>query len=161
MLRYYAIATVIVLGVAVLATAWTTGNWMRIRLAASKHPAPQQHLHLGDAGGPSPGALSGDAPWALSALPDCFAPQTETRGSVPYVRAHVPAGARALAAGARVAAGPCTIFVGRGELIVQRGADRLRVPPHAVLYRDGTSLILLRTTGFSAVLRTYTITATP
>jgi hypothetical protein len=155
MLRYYAIATVIVLSVAVLATAWSTGNLMRIRFAASKHPAPPQNLRLGGTGGEASGAITGDAPWALSALPDCFEPISESRGHVGYVRAHIPAGARAVPPGTHLSFGPCTILVEKGELVVRRGADRLRIPPNATLYRKGSSLILLRTTRSSAVLRTY------
>lgn len=54
-------------------------------------------------------------------------------------------------------AGPCTIFIRNGELIVTRGEDRLRIPPHAVLYRTPTGLALLYTTATSADLRTYTL----
>ncbi len=159
MLRYYAIATVIVLAVAVLATAWSAGSLMRLHFRSSNRPQPQQHLRFGDTSGVSSAAIGGDAPWALSALPDCFIQRTERTGSTTYVDAHLPRAAVPVAPGTRLTFGPCTIFVGNGELFVRRGADHMRVPPHAVLYRDGSRLLLLRTTGSTAVLRGYDITA--
>jgi hypothetical protein len=157
-LRYYAIATIVVLTIAVAVTAWSTGNLMRFHLASSKHAMPPQHLRLSEgAAAPGGGEVTGDAPWALSALPECFAQRQETTGNAADVRAKLPAGARPIPAGTRLAFGSCTIFVRNGELLVVRGADRLRIPPRATLYRIGRSLALVRTSGKSAVLRTYDI----
>ena len=156
MLRYYVISAAIVLTIAVVATMHA-GSWMHFHFRSSNRPQAPQHVSEGDAGSTPSAGLSGDAPWALSALPDCFLQQSESSGSKAYVDAHIPAGARPIPAGTTLSYGPCTIFVGNGELRVDRGADRFRIPPHAVLYRDGTRLLLLRTTPSSSVLRTYTI----
>jgi len=159
-LRYLAISTVIVLAVAVLATAWYNRDFLRFRLASSKHPMPPQHLKIAEGGGgAADSGVTGDAPWALSALPDCFVQRSESRGGPAYVRARIPAGAQPVPAGTRLSYGPCTIVVRSGELLVDRGSDRLRVPPRATLYRVGDSLALFRVDGGTAVLRTYDVTS--
>lgn len=161
MLRYYAIATVIVLTIAVIATM-RFHDFRKMRFGSSNHPPPKQMpMHYGGSSGANGAALTGDAPWALSALPDCFMQQTEWSGSTTYVEAHLSGSARKVAPGTRLQYGPCTIFVRDGEVWVSRGVDRFRIPPAATLYRDGSQLLLLRITGHSAVLRSYTITATP
>ncbi|HUA09583.1 MAG TPA: hypothetical protein VMA98_09935 [Candidatus Acidoferrales bacterium] len=148
MWRYFAIATVIVLAIVVTVTART-----RLGLPG--------HLNFWKATAPPPPAenVFGNAPWALSALPDCFVQRSETTGSAAYVRAQLPAGAQPVAPGTRLTFGPCTIFVRRGELLVDRGSDRLRVPPETRLYRFDDSLALLRDTPRSNELRIYDITA--
>jgi hypothetical protein len=156
-LRYYAIATVIVLVVSVVATAWSSRNFMRFRLGESNHSAPAQHVSSAPPEQSRILAVRGDAPWALSALPDCFRQQSESTGSVAYVRAKIPADARPIPEGTRLVYGSCALFVGDDVVLVDRGADRMRIPPHATLYRAGTSLALLRITGQTAVLRTYDV----
>ena len=158
MLRYYAIATVIVLAIAVVATAWSNRDFMRFKLGETNHSAPPPHVSSVQSSSSEARAVRGDAPWALSALPDCFVQRSESTGTLAYVRARIPVGEQPVAEGTRLAFGPCTIFVRDDEVLVDRGADRLRVPPRATLYRAGSSLALLRVTGSSAVLRTYDIT---
>jgi len=158
MLRYYAIATVIVLTIAVIVTAQNYRNFMRFRLAASKGTPVPQHLRISEGGGASEGNMIGDAPWALSALPDCFVQRSETTGTQAYVDARIPAKAQPVPDGTRLRYGPCTILVRKSELLVVRGADHLRVPPRATLYTAGNMLVLVRASGTTAVLRTYEIT---
>jgi hypothetical protein len=162
LLRYYAIATCIVLTVAVLATAWS--NRDRIRSAVSPSAAPQHYTpaatpHGGfeGEGGAGHAPMRGDAPWALSALPDCLVQQREATGTLAYVRSKLPAGATVLGPGTILHYGPCTIFVRDGEALVSRGGDRLRIPPHVTLYRAGNALALLRQLGGSGELRVYTV----
>jgi hypothetical protein len=156
--RYFAIATVIVLAVAVFATAWSNRDLMRFHLGETKHPVgPPQYASSSNSRSRDDRAFVGDAPWALSALPDCFTQLSESSGSIPFVRSKIPPGAQPVAAGARLSYGPCTIFVRDGEVLVARGADRLRIPPQATLYRAGNTLALYRTTGSTAILRTYDI----
>jgi hypothetical protein len=157
MLRYYAIATVIVLTIAVIATLHA-GGMMHFHFRTSNAPQPPQHVLEGPANGTADESLQGDAPWALSALPDCFHQDVEWSGNATYVDSHVPRTMRLVAPGTRLVYGACTISVGDGELYVQRGVDRFRIPPHASLYRGEGGLALLRSTGRSSVLRTYTIT---
>ncbi len=147
MLRYYAIATVIVLTIAVLVT-------MRA------HVVLPGHINFWKATAPPPraGSVTGNAPWALSALPDCFTQRSETSGAASYVKARLPAGAQPVRAGSRLTYGSCTIFVSHDELLVERGSDRLRVPPHTTLYTIDGTLALLRTSGSTTDLRIYDIT---
>lgn len=156
MLRYYAIATAIVLTVAVLVTLQAGEISLRFRNASAS--PPPQHLRLNDGGGVSAAPIAGDAPWALSALPDCFHQEVEWSGSATYVDAHLPTTMARVPAGTKLAYGSCTISVGDGELSVRRGDDRFRIPPHATLYRSPDGLALLRSSHHHAVLRTYTIT---
>jgi hypothetical protein len=97
--------------------------------------------------------LAGDAPWALSALPDCARQHSEDRGSVASVRAKIPARARAV--GERVRAGPCTIDVTQSGIFVQRGSDRLRIPPPARLLYWDDRYYLYEDDRKGAVLRVY------
>ncbi len=100
-------------------------------------------------------AFSGEAPWALSALPECFQQTSKSTGPRAYVLAHLPAGSAAVVSGESLTFSDCTVNV-RGEAIdVQRGADRLRVPPPARLYRSGTVLSILRGNEGGYELRTY------
>jgi hypothetical protein len=158
MLRYYAVATVIVLAVAVIATLHA-GSMMHFHFRSSDKPQPEQHVREGDVSGEAGEGLSGDAPWAMSALPDCFYQQIQWNGTPTYVAAHIPRGMKAVPPGSRLVYGPCTISVRNGELYVQRGNDRFRIPPHATLYRDEGGLALLRRAARASVLRIYTITA--
>jgi hypothetical protein len=148
MLRYFAIATVIVLTIAVYVT-------MRAHLGSLPG-----HVNFwkATAAPPQAGNVTGNAPWALSALPDCFEQRSETSGRASYVEARLPAGAQPVRPGTRLTYGSCTILVRGDELLVERGSDRLRVPPEARLYTIGTSLALLRTSGSITDLRIYDIT---
>ncbi|HVA28465.1 MAG TPA: hypothetical protein VNF68_09815 [Candidatus Baltobacteraceae bacterium] len=155
MIRYFAIATVIVLAVLVAATAWTHRDAIRDRIAAGNVPASPKAMDETSGGARANVPLSGDAPWALSALPDCTTPGLYAHGPFAYVRAKLPRDAVAIAPGTTFAFGACTISVGNGEIRVQRGLDRLRIPPLATLYRSGDGLVLLRRTGKVGELRVY------
>jgi hypothetical protein len=147
MLRYFAIATVIVLAIVVTVT-------MRAHLVLPGHV----NFWKPTAPPPPPDDTTGNAPWALSALPDCFVQRSETSGAPAYVEAQIPPGAQPVRDGTRLSYGPCTILVHKSELLVERGADRLRVPPRATLYTAGNMLVLIRVSGKTAVLRSYEIT---
>ena len=166
MLRYYAIATVIVLTVAVLATAWNYRD--RIQNATTPQASPPRHYSAsstphggfeGEAGGGG-AALHGDAPWALSALPECLIQRSETTGPLTFVRSKLPAGATEVPSGTFLHYGPCTISVGDGEAVVSRGSDVLRIPPRVTLYRTAQALALLRASGTHGELRIYSLPTT-
>lgn len=154
MFRYFAIATVIVLAAVVLATAWEHRDMLRFAYAAN-HEAGLRKGHDPSKGPRSDGAVTGDAPWALSALPDCVRQSQIYRGAPAFVRSKLPAAAVAIGSGGRLTFGPCTIFVGDGEVTVTRGEDRLRIPPQTTLYRLRDGLVLLRVNGTTAELRSY------
>lgn len=161
MLRYYAVATALVLIVVVAVTAWQARDLIRIRIGSTNLHVPVHRDAPNGNGGHGGGTLRGDAPWALSALPDCLRQTQETTGELRYVRSHLPAGASAVVPPATLTFGPCTISVVDGEAYVTRGPDRLRIPPHVQFYRAGDSLALLRTSGGSGELRLYVPSALP
>jgi len=100
-----------------------------------------------------PGSLGGDAPWALSALPDCARQHSEDRGRAASIRAKIPSGATVVAGS--VHAGPCTIDVTASGIFVQRGGDRLRIPPPARLLYWDERYYLYEQDRKGAVLRVY------
>ena len=155
MLRYYLIATAIVLAIAVTATAWEARDLIRIRIGSTNLQVPARHEAPNGNGGGGGGRLHGDAPWALSALPNCLHQTQETTGEIGFVRSHLPAGATLVEPPATLTYGPCTISVVGSEAYVTRGTDRLRIPPHVQFYRTSEQLALLRTIDGRGELRLY------
>ncbi len=153
--RALALATVIVLAIVVLATAWTHLGKLRISIAPTQGPDKPKLARGSDGLGRSEGAFVGSGGWVLSALPDCVTQLSVTHGPPAYVRAHLPAGATIVENGSTLVYGPCTISVRNGEIEIRRGADRLAIPPPAVLYRAGRILALLQVKGANEELRTY------
>lgn len=155
MIRYYALASGIVLGIALLVAAWFERDLIRIKLASVAIPVPpkvgRERIYRGAAGR----AFRGVAPWALSALPDCFTPLAHVTGSSAYVTAHLPSGARVVVPPARLAYGRCTIFLAGVEAIVTRGSDRLRIPPTVRFYRIPGKIAVWRSDAAGNDLRIY------
>ncbi len=155
MIRYLFLSTAIVLGVAVVVAGWTNRDLIRIKIASVYARLPSKP-HA--AGGSQEGAgapLRGDAPWALSALPECLIQMSKSTGSQTYVRAHLPRSAAPIRAPATLVYASCSIRILGDEAYVRRGADRLRIPPHAKFYRAGALLALIRETPQGAELRVY------
>jgi hypothetical protein len=153
--RYLLLSTAIVLGVAVLVSGWANRDLIRIKIAsvyARVHARAGEANSLGHA---TPVPLTGDAPWALSALPECLTQVSESNGSLAYVRARLPAGAVPIVPPATLVYGDCSIAIAGDEAYVKRGADRLRIPPSARFYRTADALALVRTTPGGAELRVY------
>jgi hypothetical protein len=159
MLRYFALATAIVLGAAILVTGWVNRDALRIKIASVYAPAEPKPQPPDAAGSAVRAGVRGDAPWALSALPECLIQTSETTGPLDYVLRHVPAGAEPVEPPATLHYGDCTIFVSGAEAFVQRGDDRLRIPPRVRFYRKGGMLVLLRETANGNELRVYEMTA--
>lgn len=111
------------------------------------------------------GAFAGDAPWALSALPECFVQESRTTGPLRFVMAHLPKGATLVLPGRTLTAADCSVFVKGNEVWVWRGKDRLRVPPPSQLYASGRlsaggTLALLQGGGRGYDLRVYSAAKT-
>jgi hypothetical protein len=154
-IRYLLLSTVIVLAVAVVVAGWTNRDLIRIKLAsvyAHAH-APPHSGSTSDQGSGAP--LRGDAPWALSALPECLIQMSKSTGSQTYVRAHLPPTAVPITGPATLVYGDCSISIVGDEAYVRRGSDRLRIPPRAQFYRAGGLLALIRETAQGAELRVY------
>ncbi len=120
-------------------------------------------------GTPTPTAQRPDAPesgapqmnflgagsWTMSALPSCFRERERMRGPLAQLRAKFPPAAERVPPASIVRSGDCTVFVGRDDLRISRGRDRLRVPPDAALYRDARGLTLVYIDGSRAEIRRY------
>jgi hypothetical protein len=154
MLRYLVLSAVIVLGIAVLVTAWANRELIRIKIAsvyARVPPKPEAAVSVTGSTAP----FEGDAAWALSALPECLTQVSESRGPLPYLVAHLPAGAQAVVPPASFSYGDCTISLTGDEAVVRRGADRFRIPPRVRFYRTPGSLAVLRQSPSGNDLRVY------
>lgn len=155
MLRYLLLSTLIVFGIAAIIAGWVNRDLIRIKIAsvyARVHAKPGNAQSY-SASNAAP--LRGDAPWALSALPECLTQVSESTGSAPYVRAHLPRGATPVTPPATLRYGDCSITISGEEAVVRRGADRLRIPPRARFYEAGAYLALIRETPQGDELRVY------
>jgi hypothetical protein len=100
-------------------------------------------------------AFRGDAPWAFSALPECFQPVSKSVGPLKFVLAHLPKGSTMVPATATRYFSDCTVRVKGDEVDVERGVDRLRIPPPVRLYESSDSVTLLRGLAGTYEMRTY------
>ncbi|MGB6602428.1 MAG: hypothetical protein WBE77_15240 [Candidatus Cybelea sp.] len=154
-MRYLLLSTAIVVGAAMGVAAWVNRDLIRIKIASVYARVPAKAGAAAARGQAAIPALTGDAPWALSALPECLIQMSESSGSVAYVRAHLPPGAVAIVPPATLVYGDCSIRIDGSEAFVRRGADRLRIPPRVHFYRADGFLALIRETAPGAELRIY------
>lgn len=148
-------STFIVLGVAVVIAGWVNRDLIRLKIASVyARVSPKA-----GASQPPVGAASqnfhGDAPWALSALPECLRQLSESQGSPGYVRAHLPSNAVPIVPPDNLRYGDCSIDVRGWQAFVHRGSDVFRIPPVADFFRAGVHLVMLRVANGSAELRIY------
>lgn len=100
--------------------------------------------------------FTGDAPWALSALPECFSQRLSARGPMDRIRARLPRGSVRLVSGATVSSGNCTVFVGRKDARVERRADRFHLPAITEVYLiDRRQLAIVHIARQRGELRVY------
>lgn len=100
-----------------------------------------------------------DAPWALSALPECLTQQSVFRAiDIAALKRHIPKSAQRVAAGTELTYYNCAIAVRVNDAVVVRGADRFHIPPLSQFYTTLKSLVFIRQTtdGHGAELRIYT-----
>lgn len=155
MLRYYLLATVIVLAVAVGVAGWVNRDALRIKIASAyARVSPKPEAAVAHGQGAQRG-IAGDAPWALSALPECLIQTSKSTGPPDYVRSRLPPGVRPVTPPATLRYGDCTLFVADGEAFVRRGNDRFRIPPRVRVYRAPGVLALLREGPNGNELRVY------
>jgi len=155
LIRYFVAATVLVVAIAVAVTAYSARDLIRIRIGSvNVAMSPKAGEPIPTSSAPPP-PFVGDAPWALSALPECLIQEERSHGAIAYVLEHLPSDARRIEAPAELRYGNCTISVTDDEAYVRRGRDRFHIPPDARFYRVGDRLALLRVEGASADLRIY------
>ncbi len=126
----YLLASSIVVGIALVAIT-------SISLRSSRDAGRTAYVTATGTPGPprseraptlAPDDVTGVAPWAFSALPACFRQVAWARGNAAFARGTIPADAVAVAAGGTLRSADCRVRVGRGEVRIARGADRLLVP---------------------------------
>jgi hypothetical protein len=108
--------------------------------------------------GPStyvPKDVNGNAPWALSALPECFEQVLSARGSPAYVRSQLPAGALAVVGRAQLRSADCRLEISPGVATVERGGEHLVIPPTTQFYRWPERIGFVRRAANGAELRVY------
>ncbi len=106
--------------------------------------------------------VTGDAPWALSALPECFDQQSKSTGpELSYMLAHLPAGSQMVRPPATLRYDDCTLHVQGAQVFVDRGTDHMRIPPQARLYTAPGKVALLRGSDGGYELRVYRIIGAP
>jgi hypothetical protein len=155
MLRYFALATVIVVGTLVIAANFARSR-TDIEVGGGPRSTATPSAPRPEASGtfPPPG-VHGEAPWALSALPECFEQEEEAHGPLAFVRAHLPAKMQAVAAPSHLETADCALRILAHSVLVERGTERLVITPDARLYTDGRRFALLRRSGKTADLRIY------
>jgi hypothetical protein len=103
-------------------------------------------------------AFTGDAPWALSALPECFAQVSKSTGpDLSYILAHLPKGSQMVRPPEDLYYADCVLRIRGDAVYVQRGSDRMRIPPATrvyVNYQD-QKLAVLRGAQGAYELRVY------
>lgn len=153
--KYLLMSTVIVVGAAVLVAAWVNRDLIRIKIASVYARVAPKPGAPGAAVTGETAPLRGDAPWALSALPECLTQVSKSTGSASYVRAHLPPGAVRIVPPARLSYGDCKISIDGDQAFVRRGDDRFRVPPSVQFYRADGELAMMRESAGGVELRVY------
>ena len=151
MWRFYLAATILVAAFLFAITLRKLPHSdLRVSASPSGTPSAPRSQPPASAG---PAVVRGDAPWALSALPDCARQHSETRGTIAFVTRAIPADATPVSG--HLQAGPCSIDVSAGGILIVRGKDRLRIPPPARLLFSGGRYYLYERDRKGAVVRVY------
>jgi len=154
MLPFYVVATVLVVGALVIGSLRShPGKPLDVRtVQATGTPSASRVQSRATI---VPFAVRGNAPWALSALPECFRQELAVRGPIAFVRAHLAPAAHAIPAGTVLNQADCVVTFGVRTIGVMRGDVRLVIPPDTRAFAAGGSLAVLRRAGASAELRVY------
>ncbi len=154
MLRFYAVAALIVLAIGSVIFAHRLGPPdLKISAQATGTPtveAPERGAV------PLPAAtFTGEGPWVFSALPACFDEQSRVRGPIALLRGKIPPAHDRIAAGTVIRRADCTVTIRAHDILVVRGTDRLHVPAEAGLYRVDAGLTLVARSGKQLEIRRY------
>ncbi len=155
MLRYIALSATLVFAAILILLAVP-------RFYAPAARGPQYHggratpssEAAGASGRHAPESVTGAAPWALSAVPECFHETASFAGPPAFARAHLPRAARRLHAG-RYGVADCTLRIFSDSAELKRGDDDLRIPSPARFYVSGGRLVLDQEDGRREEVRFY------
>ncbi len=111
---------------------------------------PAQNDRLGSSAMP----VTGAAPWALSALPECFHQRASRSGTIVFARALL-ARAKPIVPPFRMRVADCTLVVEANSATVTRGENRLVIPPPVRFYSAGSELLVERRDGARDDVRVY------
>jgi hypothetical protein len=152
--RYYLLATLIVvlIGSIVFARRLVPPD---LRVSAQPTGTPTVESPSRPEPAATPGGFSAQGPWVLSALPGCFDEQSRVTGPLALLRAKIPPDATRIPAGTSLRYGDCTLVIRAHDVVVERGDDRLRVPPEAALYRTGPLITLVAHDRTTLEIRRY------
>ncbi len=154
MLRYYLVATLIVVAFGSLVFAHRLAS-PDLRVSARATGTPTVESPSRPDAAATIAAFSAEGPWVLSALPACFDEQSRISGPLTALRAKLPDAGRRIAPGTVLTSGECTVQVRAHDLLVRRGDDHMRVPPESALYRVDGHLTLVARSGATVEIRRY------
>jgi hypothetical protein len=154
--RFVLVATVVVAALGSLVFAHRGGP-PNLRISAKVSGTPTPTAEGPDTAGTAPtqAAFRGSGAWVMSSLPACFRERERVRGSVAELRSKFPPPSERVRPPSVVLSGDCTVTVRDRDLLISRGADRLRVPPEAFLYRESGGFTLVFIHGTRAEIRRY------
>ena len=143
MLRWYAIATLVVVlvGAALTAHRFLMGETKLASVQVRVSPRADARPERGSRRVPASGFRM-QGPAVLSTVPDCVIQEKLIRGPRAFVDSQLPRPRQRVPAGSRITVGACTILVRTGDLLVARGEDRLRVSPNARLFTIPNGLLV-------------------
>jgi len=145
----------------VLVAAFANRDRIRLKIASVYASVPPKAAQAPLLSKRTPRDFWADAPWALSALPECFEQIQKTSGSRSYVEAHIPSGYARAPSGTVLRYNDCVVIVRNSDIVVTRGKDRFFVPNPTQLYRSGSSIALVRENGPHAEVRIYNPSTLP
>ena len=124
MVRYYAIAAVIVIaiGSVLFAQRFSIGGFKVHADVKAPPPAAHGNANEGFVTTPEP-FFDGQGGWVLSALPGCFTQLSSIEGPSQALVFHVPPARERIAPGTRVRNGNCTVLVRPHDVWVERGSN--------------------------------------
>jgi hypothetical protein len=142
-LRWYAIATLVVVlvGAALTAHHFLMGETKLASVRVQVSPRADARADHGSRRVPASGFRM-QGPAVLSTVPDCVIQEKLIRGSRAFVDSQLPRARERVSPGSRLTVGACTILVRTGDLLVTRGEDTLRVSPNARLFTIPNGLLV-------------------
>jgi len=153
-LRYLALASAIVVAVTLLVLALPHAAHDAAASHFSSDPratvGPNQH----DRSRATALPVTGAAPWALSALPECFHQRASRSGTIAFARVLL-AGTTPIATPFRLRAADCTLVVDADSATVTRGENRLVIPQPVRFFAAGSEIVVERRDGARDDVRVY------